>query len=168
MGKPRTRKKPSLRSAQAAGHEGCPPVFRPARDIAGAGKRERPDGPQNINVDRLEWLLAHDCIEPHQHAAGRKLQGDWERAEISAGVSLVSSGGHGGASTLSDAKCDAVTAVGKARKAIGPLAWRMIELVVINGASMEKAAARMGYNARGALPVLCVSLDTLGRHYGLC
>ena len=173
MAKSRARRKPSLRSVKVAGHEGLPPIFRPARDIAGAGKRERPDGPQNINVDRLEWLLAHDCIEPHHHEAGRRLQRDWERAQITAGVSLVSSGGGSGSSGLSDTKCDALEAVNKARKSFGrewhrSTAWRIIELVVIDGASMEKAASRVGFNARGALPVLCVALDQLGAHYGLC
>jgi hypothetical protein len=170
MGKARRKPRaPGNHLALKPGHDGLPPVHRPARDIAGIGKRNAPDGPQNINVDRLEWLLAHKLIEPHHHAAGRILQRHAEQAEISAGVSLVGGGGGGGnASTLSDAKCDALTEINRARAAISPLNWRVIELVVIDGASMERAAGKMGYNARGALPVLRGALDQLGRHYRLC
>jgi hypothetical protein len=45
--------------ARAPGHDGNAPEFRAARDLAGHGKRSAVQGLQNINTDRLEWLLAH-------------------------------------------------------------------------------------------------------------
>ncbi len=68
--------------ARAIGYDGNPPEFREARDLAGKGKRKSELGPQNIRVDRIEWLLAHKRIDLAQHSAGRKLQHDSELAQI--------------------------------------------------------------------------------------
>jgi hypothetical protein len=175
MGKATRRKTITLRRAKPEadpvliGYDGQPPMFRDARDIGGHQARERVKGPQNINVDRLEWLLAHKLIEPHHHQAGRKLQDCCQIAELSVGVALAGGGGGGSPSTaLSDAKCDAMTAINKARAALSPMAWRMIELVVIDGVTVGKAAARMRIAERAGLPALLFSLDALGRHYSLC
>src|ERR1700693_6063906 len=67
------------------GYDGSPPEFREARDVEGKGKRAAELGPQNIRVDRLEWLLAHRRIDVAQHAAGRRLQHDSDIAEIRGG-----------------------------------------------------------------------------------
>lgn len=149
------------------GYDGNAPEFREARDLAGKGKREKVLGPQNIRIDRLEWLLAHKRIESYQHAAGRKLQKHSETAQI--GGFSTFQGGMGGshATHLSDTKCDAVAAVNEARKHVGNGAWRILELVVIDNFSLEKAAAHMRIHARGALPALHIALDALARHYGL-
>ncbi len=68
--------------AKAIGYDGNPPEFREARDLAGKGKRKSELGPQNIRVDRIEWLLSHKRIDVAQHSAGRKLQHDSELAQI--------------------------------------------------------------------------------------
>jgi len=167
MAKPKRKRAARREEPGKIGYDGVAPEFRPVRDIEGRGKRAV-DGVQNINTDRLEWLLAHKLIEPHHHAAGRKLQGFAEKAVISPKVSLVGGGGHGGSSSISDAQCDGVHEINRARAAISPINWRVIELVVIDGVSAEKAAARMRINARAAIPMLCAALDQLGRHYRLC
>lgn len=174
MGK-RKRKKPVTLSRPKQespvvliGFDGKPPMFREARDVTNNGTRVKVLGPQNINVDRLEWLLAHKLIEPHHHQAGRKLQGSCETVELSCGVSLDGGGGRSPSTTLSDAKCDALDAVNRVRAALSPLCWRMIELVVLDGVSAEKAASQMRINSRAAIPALTFCLDALGRHYGMC
>jgi hypothetical protein len=149
------------------GYDGNAPKFEAARDLDGKGKRDPILGPQNINVDRLEWLLAHKRIDAPQHAAGRKLQRDSEQAQIGGFASL--DGGRGGSGTerLTDVKCDAIARVNGARIYVGNSCWRILELVVIDNVSLEKAAVRMRIHARGALPTLQAALDTLARHYGL-
>jgi hypothetical protein len=176
MGKATRRKqKVTLRQSERAepqvviiGYDGSPPIFREARDLGGIGSRKKVLGPQNINVDRLEWLLAHNLIEVHQHTAGRKLQESWQMADLSVGAKLEGGGGGGSSTGLSDAKCDAFSSVGKAVKSLSPKCWRMIQLVVIEGVTVQKAAAQMRIPERGALPALVFSLDQLGHHYGLC
>lgn len=171
MVKSRARRKPSLkeRPGQRIGYGGNAPQFVAARDVMGMGHRAKIDGPQNINVDRLEWLLHRKLIEPHHHSAGRKLQQFWETAEISSGVSLVGGGGGGMPSTsLSDAKCDAMQAINGVRAAMSPLNFRLVELVVIDRLTAVQACKKMGYDERAATVVLTHALDSLARHFKMC
>lgn len=172
MGKTKARaKKPPKqdRAEVRIGYDGNPPVFRPARDIVGQGKREVIDGPQNINIDRLEWYLDHRLIERHHHTAGRKLQLYAETAELSSGVSLLAGARGGGSMTsLSDAKCDALDKLNKARAELSPMNWRLIDLVVLQNITAQKASRQMGFHERSAMPTLVMALDSLAKHYGLC
>src|SRR5262245_30406419 len=127
------------------GYDGQAPEFREKRGSevrdprTGAIIREGEMGTQNIRVDRLEWLLAHKRILPHQHEAGRQLQQDWELAELRAYSTLEggkTSGGTG--NLLADVKCDAIKRRELARKAVGYTGWRLIELIAIEGLSCEK------------------------------
>lgn len=172
MGKSRAKARKPPKQDQAVtkiGYDGNQPIFRPARDIVGQGKRETIDGPQNINIDRLEWMLDRQYIEPHHHAAGRKLQYYWEIVNRSGGMSLLG-GGRGGSSmtSLSDAKCDAHAAMNTARAAISPMNWRIIELVVLDNMSSTAAMAKMRFNADSATSAVKLALDSLAQHYGLC
>ena len=155
--------------AKAIGYDGNPPEFREARDIAGKGKRKSELGPQNIRVDRIEWLLAHKRIDLPQHAAGRKLQRDSELAQIGSYAILTEVKGGSGTNRLPDLKCDAIARVNAARAHVGGkgVGWRILELVVIENISLEKAAATMRIHARGALPALQGALDALAAHYRL-
>lgn len=150
------------------GFDGEVPEFREARDLDGKGRRQAILGPQNINVDRLEWLLAHKRIDAAQHAAGRRLQADSEQAQIGGFQTLQGPGGGSGTTRLSDAKCDAIGRVNAARVHVGGSGWRMIEMVALENISLEKAAGRLRINTRGALPVLQAALDTLVSHYDSC
>ena len=154
--------------AKAIGYDGNPPEFREARDLAGKGKRKSELGPQNIRVDRIEWLLAHKRIDVAQHSAGRKLQHDFELAQIGSYAILSDAKGGSGTNRLPDLKCDAIARVNAARTHVGSgVGWRILELVVIENVSLEKAAARMRIHSRGALPALQGALDTLAAHYRL-
>lgn len=155
------------------GFDGNPPEFRPARGSqvfdpkTGKVTREAVDSPQNINVDRLEWMLAHNRILPHQHAAGRRLQGDWELAQIVSYGSLSGLPGGSGTVRLADAKCDAISRVNEARRQVGSSGWRILELVVIEGVSVGKAEGRMRLATGNGTGMLICALDALASHYGL-
>ena len=157
--------------AKQIGYDGNAPEFREARDIAGKGKRKSELGPENIRVDRIEWLLAHKRIDVAQHSAGRKLQHDSELAQIGGYASLenVKCGSGSGTNRLPDVKCDAIARVNAARAHVGSrgVGWRILELVVIENVSLEKGAAMMRIHPRGALPALQGALDTLAAHYKL-
>jgi hypothetical protein len=158
-------------SRAAPGHDGNPPEFREARDIEGKGKRKSALGPQNIRVDRLEWLLAHRRIDLAQHAAGRRLQHDWELALIGGYASPdASSGGPGSASgvnRLADVKCDAIARVNAARGHVGGKGWRILELVAVQNVSLGEAALRMRESPDRMQLGLSVALDALASHYRL-
>lgn len=149
------------------GYDGEPPQFREARDLHGKGKRETVLGPQNIAVDRLEWMLAHKRIEQYQHQAGRQLQADVQLAEIATYATSGARTGGSGSSTLSDAKCDAISRVNGVRVSLRGLAWRILELVVIDGLSVEKAETRLRLRYRAGHGALLVALDSLAAHYNL-
>ena len=155
--------------ARAIGYDGNPPEFREARDLAGKGKRKSELGPQNIRVDRIEWLLAHKRIDLAQHSAGRKLQHDSELAQIGSYAILTDVKGGAGINRLPDLKCDAIARVNAARAHVGSrgVGWHILELVVIENISLEKAAAMMRIHSRGALPALQGALDALAAHYKL-
>jgi len=155
--------------ARAIGYDGNPPEFREARDLAGKGKRKSEFGPQNIRVDRIEWLLAHKRIDLAQHSAGRKLQHDSELAQIGSYAILTDVKGGSGTNRLPDLKCDAIARVNAARAHVGSkgVGWRILELVVIENLSLEKSAAMMRIHSRGALPALQGALDALAAHYKL-
>jgi hypothetical protein len=170
-----TRRLPKLppighqKSLLRIGYDGNAPEFREARDIAGKGKRKSELGPQNIRVDRLEWLLAHKRIDVAQHSAGRKLQHDTELAQIGSYATLenVKCGSGSGTNRLPDVKCDAIARVNAAHRHMGHKGWRILELVVIENVSLEKGAAMMRIHPRGALPALQGALDALAAHYKL-
>jgi hypothetical protein len=168
---PVNKPKPYAISGAAPGHDGNPPEFREARDIAGRGKRSSALGPQNIRVDHLEWLLAHRRIDPAQHAAGRRLQYDCELATIGGYASTDgSSGGPGSASgvnRLTDVKCDAIARVNAARAHIGGKGWRILETIVVQNVSLTEAAARLRESRHRLQLALSVALDALASHYRL-
>src|SRR5258707_12968505 len=105
--------------ARAIGYDGNPPEFREARDLAGKGKRKSEFGPQNIRVDRIEWLLAHKRIDLAQHAAGRKLQHDSELAQIGSYATLTVVKEGSGTNRLPYLKCDAIARVNATRRNVG-------------------------------------------------
>ena len=156
------------------GYDGNPPQFREARDVEGRGKRHAALGPQNIRIDRLEWLLAHRRIDAAQHAAGRRLQRDCELAAIgsfAAGSDLLQ-GFRGGKSAprspvLADAKCDAMARVNGARAHVGRSGFRILEFVAVENAALFEAARRMGESPDKLPLALCVALDALASFYRL-
>jgi hypothetical protein len=154
------------------GRDGNKQEFLETRDLEGRGKREPARGGQNINVDRLEWLLAHRRIDVAQHAAGRRLQRDCELAAIglyAVPPDLLKMGGKRPSRgyLISDAKCDAIARVNAARARVGAPGFRILELVAIENLTLLDAARRMG-ELPDRLPLaLCVALDALASFYRL-
>jgi len=126
---------------------------------------------QNIHVDRLEWLLAHGMIHPAQHGAGRKLQRDCELAAIGGYASpawaLGVPGGGGRGRLPSDVQCDAIRRMNAARVHVGPLGFRIIELIVLDGVSLAEASRRLGEPVAKMPLALRVALDSLASFYRL-
>lgn len=152
------------------GHDGNPPEFRRARDIDGRGRRQPVQGAQNINTDRLEWLLAHRHIDVAQHGAGRRLQRDWELSQIGgyamspalAGVSVAARSG-----SPADIRCDAIRRMNEARAHVGATGFRILELVVLENAAIADAARRLGEPVAKLPLALRVALDSLASCYRL-
>ena len=156
------------------GYDGNAPVFALARGSeivdsrTGKVTRQGEDSPQNINIDRLEWLLAHRGIEKHQHEAGRRLQGDWEQSQLMGYAVMGGAGGGGSINRPSDAKCDALARYGAAISAlVGPRHRAMIEMVVLQNVSLSRAAASIRLNRHASQAVFQDALDVLAAHYGL-
>ncbi len=147
------------------GFDGNAPEFIPIRDITGKGKRGQIDGIVNVRVDRLEWLLSRQMIDTVQHSAGRRLQGDTERATLVSYASLEGRSGGSGTNRLSDVKCDAIARRNAAQGHVGASGWRILDLVVLENANLAQAEARMGLPAGGARGALTVALDSLARFY---
>lgn len=162
-----------MNRAGGVGHDGSPPEFRPARDNAGGGRRIPQNGLQNINVDRLEWLLAHRLIDVAQHGAGRRLQRDREMAEITGyAMSPAFSAGPGGGGfnpgmLPGDRKCDAIRRMNAARAHVGATGFRIVELVVLENAAIAEAARRLGEPVAKLPLALRVALDSLASFYRL-
>lgn len=154
------------------GHDGNPPEFRTVRDLLGSGKRSAADGLQNINTDRLEWLLAHRHIDIAQHGAGRKLQRDHELSLIggyamSPALEKPGRGGNARPSDPADIRCDAIRRMNAARAHVGAIGFRILALVVLDNVAIAEAARRLGEPA-GKLPLaLRVALDSLASFYRL-
>ena len=155
------------------GHDGEPPVHVPARDIesidrwTGKKRRETPDSPMNINVDRIEWLFTHGVIEQHHHQAARRLQRDWEVGLIMPYAQMGVIGGGSGRADFTPAqiKIDSQTRFHDAMKAIGPKGSRIVDLVALQAMSVQKAAAAMRVHNLKAQGMLVVALDILAQHY---
>jgi hypothetical protein len=154
--------------AAKPGHDGEPPEFRPARDFAGKGRRVL-QATQNVNTDRLEWLLAHRHIDVAQHGAGRRLQRDWEMSLIGGyAMSPVRSGPRSVVAEFpADVKCDAIRRMNRARAHVGGTGYRILELVVLENGAIADAARRMGEPVAKLPLALRVALDSLASFYGL-
>jgi len=152
------------------GHGGNPPEFRPARDLDGQNRRRAVQGAQNINTDRLEWLLAHRHIDVAQHGAGRRLQRDWEMSLIG-GYAMSPANVSISAGTRSDSpadlRCDAIRRMNQARAHVGATGFRILELVVLENVAIADAARRLGEPVAKLPLALRVALDCLASFYRL-
>lgn len=150
------------RNSKPVGYDGEPPEFR-----------QRGTAVQNIQVDRLEWLLGHGHIDVAQHGAGRRLQRDRELAAIGGyALPLVFAGpdrgeGFGARSFPSDAKCDAIRRINAARAHVGGLGFRILELVVLENVAIHEAARWLGEPVSKLPLALKVALDSLAGFYRL-
>jgi hypothetical protein len=134
------------------------------------GEQNEKDRVRNIHVDRLEWLLERGMIHPAHHGAGRKLQRDRELACIG-GYALpqMAEGARGSSRRMlpNDVQCDAMRRMNAARAHVGPLGFRIVELVVLDGISLREAARRLGEPVPKMPLALRVALDSLASFYRL-
>ena len=159
-----------------AGYDGNAPEFRLKRGsevrdhTTGAVIRDGEMGAVNVCVDRLEWLLAHKRIEPHQHTAGEYLQADWQLAEQLTFATAGAARSGGGTNRLADAKCDAHDRMNDAVERLGgnrSIGWKIVDLVILQNVSLEKAERSLALPLRSGLGALRGALDSLARLYGL-
>ena len=165
----------AIKAIEAPKHgcDGNPPVMREPRDLPGGHVARKLGGLQNIAVDRLEWYYTHGHIEQHHVDAGRRLQSDCELAQIGGYASM----GAGSSRTprlvpsnLADSKLDAIARVNRARTALEPGVWRLLELVVLDNLALEVAGYRLwGRHVarKERMAALVWALDRLAEHYGI-
>jgi hypothetical protein len=126
---------------------------------------------RNIHVDRLEWLFERGMIHRAHHGAGRKLQRDRELASLGGYCSRDPALGVrtlGGRRALpSDVQCDAIRRINAARVHVGPLGFRIIEFIVLDGITLKEAARRLQEPVMKMPLALRVALDSLASFYGL-
>lgn len=163
------RSQPYRPTGKEPGYDDEPPEFRIRKDhIYAGGKRESVESLENSNHSRALWLYTHGKIEQRQFLASVKLAKDWELSQISGTAStiLVGAGGKSGDVHPNDAKRDAMKRHGAAVKALGRC-WAIVELVVQNNLSVEKASAQLRVHHRFGSGALNVALHFLADHYKL-
>lgn len=152
-----------------AGHDGEPPVFTSARDdlTDPEDKSRKLESPQNVNCDRARFLFHREEIDARQYEAARRLQKDWETALIMPVASnvMVGAGGSGDVHP-NDAKIAAMQRHGAAKAALG-WGWNVVELVVLEHLSLNKAGARMRCHEKRAMGMLWLALHMLADFYRL-
>lgn len=172
MAKAARKEKPVQHQAigRQCGYDGNPPVYAETKDFIDAqGKRERIDGPTNLNHNRLQMLRAREIIDDIQLEAGSRLFRDWHQASDWGGASMVmvGNGGSGGNGQLpNDVKVDAMKRHGEAKKALGR-AWPIVERVCCFDLRIDQAASQLRLHPRRATGQLEIGLDVLALHYGL-
>lgn len=156
-------------SDRPAGHEGEPPVHAERKTLTWEdGKRVAGSSPFNINHSRVCYLFNRGRIEKRQLGAAERLTKDWELSLIQPRASsvIVGGGSSGGDSHPNDAKWDAMQRHGNAMDALGA-AWPLIELVVEQNMSVEKASGKLGFHPKYGHGMLWVALHVLADHYKL-
>lgn len=156
-------------TGRAAGHDGNPPVHATIKDLVGAdGKREKVEGPTNLNHNRVRMLHARGIIDDTQLQAAEMLESDWQMALIMPVASsvMVGNGGSGGCNLPNDAKVAAMKRHGEATKMLGR-AWAIVEAVCCRNLRVDEAAAQLHIHPRRATGQLETGLDVLALHYGL-
>lgn len=128
----------------------------------------------NLAESPLVWLHARGKLSDRQLVAGEKLRVDYERAGLSARVTMrwdapPASGKRGGARAIDAAngRIDAHERFHRALTAAGPgladICWR----VICAGEAMPDAERGLGWPARSGRVVLTLALDRLADFYGV-
>lgn len=158
---------------RAPGYDGNPPIFVEARGsrvidpATGQVLREAVDGPTNVAVDKLAHLRHCRLIDEVHQTAGRMFQADWEDAERISYGNYSDVRGGGGVTDIAQHKADAMKRRSAAKAHLGPFSFRILEMVCLEGNSVEKAASRLGKHPKFGMGLFVGALDTLARHYGL-
>jgi hypothetical protein len=138
-------------------------------------KRTRRSVTVNLAESPLGWLFSRGHISRRQFDAGEKLRGDWERAQLSARVTMAwdaapvsrGRGGQGGRADLSAGQIDArrrfLSAIDAAGPGLSDILWR----IVCSGEGMRDAETALGWPARAGKVVLTIALDRVADFYRL-
>ena len=146
--------------------------------VGGAAKpstsrRARRSVTVNLAESPLGWLHSRGHVTRRQLDAGEKLRMDWERAELSARITMawdaapISRGrsGQGRVRDLSGAHLDARRRFKAAVEAAGPGLSDILWRVVCSGEGMRDAETALGWPARAGKVVLTIALDRVADFY---
>ena len=146
------------------------PIDAEGRPLPGKPARGRRSVTVNLAESPLSWLFARGHLSERQFAAGEQLRADWERAQLSPGMTMrwepvrVRSTGERGLSGTERqlaAKArfdDAVTAAGAG---LADVLWR----VVCAGESIPTAERALAWPVRSGKLVLRFALDRVAGFY---
>lgn len=132
---------------------------------------------RSVTVNRVEsplgWLFVRGMVTRRQYDAGEQLRCDWERAGLSARVTMQwdaapvgrQRGGSNGAPDLLGVQIDArrrfESAVDSAGPGLSDILWR----VVCSGEGMREAETALGWPARAGKVVLSLAFDRVADFY---
>jgi hypothetical protein len=142
-------------------------------DPGKAGPRVMRHVTVNVAESPISWLAARGLLTDAQLRAGERLRADYERAGLSARVTMrwdaaapAKSRGGARAADASLARIDAHRRFHAALEAAGPgladICWR----VICAGEGIGGAEKALGWPARSGKLVLGMALDRLARFYG--
>ena len=135
----------------------------------GGVARRRRSVTVNLAESPLGWLHAHGHLEDRLFEAGERLRGDYERAQLSPGVTMrwdpvrIRSTGEGLVPTehLVAARARFDGAIGAAGKGLEDILWR----VVCACEALPAAAKALEWPARSGKLVLRIALDRVADFY---
>ncbi|HEY0281603.1 MAG TPA: hypothetical protein VGC27_03145 [Rhizomicrobium sp.] len=166
---PVERPAPYSPTGSEPGYDGEPPEFAVRRDLVEAeGKRKHQESLQNINCSRIAYLYAKKRIEWRQFMAAERLWKDaYDMGRFpKASNVIVGNGASGGVMGPGDVQVNASRRYHEARSELEfARNWAIVELVVEEQVSVEKAAGRLRMHDQAAMMALKLALHTLANHY---
>jgi len=149
------------------------------RELTAEGPRRRGEAPAsgrsvtvNLAESPLTWLHARGHLCDRQFEAGERLRLDWERAQMSAGVTMrwdpvrVKGGGEAGLNATERqmaAKARFDGALAAAGAGLTDILWR----VVCAGETLPVAEKALAWPVRSGKLVLRIALDRVAEFYRL-
>ncbi len=130
----------------------------------------------NLRESPLDWLHARGHLTDRQHMAGERLRRDYERALLSANVTMnwdsasAKSGSRRGAASPPDLSASAIDAKARfhgaltaAGSGLADILWR----AACAGEGLPVAERALGWPARSGRLVLTLALDRVADFYGV-
>ena len=124
----------------------------------------------NLAESPLGWLHSRGHLSSRQFDAGEALRRDWERAQLTPGVTMRWDGAPSvrGAVSAGDPRAGRIdaqrrfdAAVAHAGRGLSDILWR----IVCAGEGMRDAETALGWPARAGKVVLCLALDRVADFY---
>lgn len=136
----------------------------------GSARGKRRSVTVNLSESPIGWLHAHGHIDARQFDAGERLRADYERAQLSPGVTMswdpvrVDGGGRDGMTPTERqiaAKDRLDGAMAEAGRGLNDVLWR----VVCGCESLPEAEKGLGWPVRSGKLVLKIALDRVADFY---